>query len=642
MPRTTIKPTRRNSDSGRAPLQVTRLERWRYRFDNWMSRGTVAIMTLLGLATLVFVGAVGLIVVLFHAYPENSDRTGFWDVVWGNLMRTLDPGTMGGDAGWAFRVLMLLVTIGGLIIVASLIGIVSGAFNDKIIALRRGRSRVIETGHTLILGWNNQLFTILNELCIANESNRRSTIVVVADHDKVDMEERIRKRVPSHGSTSIICRRADPLSQADLHVGSPTTARSIVVLPSDDAPHPDATVIKTALALSNLLHDDEGPSVIAELRDPLNLDAARLAGGERARWLLAGALISRMTVQTCLQGGLSAVCTELLDFARDEVYFTGAGDLAGATFLEAQLAFRASTVIGIVGGGGLELNPPAHTVIEPHDQLILIAEDDSVIEIGQPGAIDERAISTLAAEPKPPERTLVLGYNSSLHWVLDDLGKYVARGSSVHVVTDSALSDELQRDGLEVTVERADTTSRSVLERLDAGAFEHILVLSYRDAVDAQVADAKTLVTLLHLRDIADRDKLDINIVSEMIDDRNRQLAEITRPDDFIVSNRLVSLMLAQVSENPRLIEVFEQLFSGDGSEVYVRPAELYISPGCEADFYTVSAAAARRRETAIGFRIADHALSRSQSYGIHLNPDKSERRTFAAGDSVIVLAQDD
>ena len=89
-------------------------------------------------------------------------------------------------------------------------------------------------------------------------------------------------------------------------------------------------------------------------------------------------------------------------------------------------------------------------------------------------------------------------------------------------------------------------------------------------------------------------------------------------------------------------MEVFEQLFSGDGSEVYLRPADLYILPGCEADFYTVAAAAARRSETAIGFRIADHALSKSQSYGIYLNPDKSERRTFAAGDSVIVLADND
>lgn len=55
-----------------------------------------------------------------------------------------------------------------------------------------------------------------------------------------------------------------------------------------------------------------------------------------------------------------------------------------------------------------------------------------------------------------------------------------------------------------------------------------------------------------------------------------------------------------------------------------------------------MAAAAARRRETALGFRIADHALSKEHGHGMHLNPDKAERRTFAAGDSVIVLAEHD
>jgi hypothetical protein len=154
------------------------------------------------------------------------------------------------------------------------------------------------------------------------------------------------------------------------------------------------------------------------------------------------------------------------------------------------------------------------------------------------------------------------------------------------------------------------------------------------------VADSKTLVTLLHLRDIADRAALDINIVREMLDDRNRELAEVARPDDFIVSSRLVSLMLAQVSENSELITVFEQLFSGDGSEIYVVPSELYIRDGAEADFYTVTAAAARRQETALGYRIAEDAYSNVKSYGVHLNPPKGERRTFGPGDSIIVLAE--
>ena len=42
-----------------------------------------------------------------------------------------------------------------------------------------------------------------------------------------------------------------------------------------------------------------------------------------------------------------------------------------------------------------------------------------------------------------------------------------------------------------------------------------------------------------------------------MLDDQNRQLAEFTKADGFIVSDRLISLLLAQISENSALTDVF-------------------------------------------------------------------------------------
>jgi voltage-gated potassium channel Kch len=615
-------------------------ERLRYGFDNWMSRGTGAIMALLGLATVVFVFAVALAVVLLRAFPQGAEKGNLWDIAWGNLMRTLDPGTMGADSGWGFRLLMLVVTVGGLVFVASLIGIVSGAFDDKMVELRRGRSRVIETDHTVIVGWNNQLFTIIAELCMANASRKRSTIVVLADRDKVEMEDEIRTKVPGTGSTAIICRRGNPRSQLDLDLASPQSARSIVVLPDDDDDRPDVNVIKTVLALAGPVRAGEGPTVIAELRDPTNLEAARLAGQGRARWVLAGELINRMTVQTCLQRGLSAVCTELLDFAGDEIYFTELPQLVGETYLDAQVSFADSTVIGLARGNKILLNPPANDFVEEGDQLILIAQDDSTIAITAPETGEEQLISNPKGRPAEPDRTLILGYNSNLQGMLNDLADHVPPGSSVCVVADVEDPDVTAPVGLTVEVTRADTTSRRVLDDLGVDQYDHILVLAYRGLLDAQVADAKTLVTLLHLRDIADRADLHLNIVSEMLDDRNRELAEVTKPDDFIVSDRLASLMLAQVCTNPQLLDLFEQLFSSGGSEVYVRPAELYVTAEAETDFYTVAVAAARRQETAIGFRLGADAHSRTKNYGVHLNPTKSQRRRFALGDSIIVLAE--
>ncbi|MBI5027428.1 MAG: potassium transporter TrkA, partial [Actinobacteria bacterium] len=88
-------------------------ERFRYWFDNVMSRGTIALMGLLGLATVALVLLVSVLVWVFRAFPDDAGEGDFIDILWGGLMRTLDPGTMGGDAGWGFRLLMLVITIGG-------------------------------------------------------------------------------------------------------------------------------------------------------------------------------------------------------------------------------------------------------------------------------------------------------------------------------------------------------------------------------------------------------------------------------------------------------------------------------------------------------------------------------------------------
>src|SRR5436190_16525664 len=93
-----------------------------------------------------------------------------------------------------------------------------------------------------------------------------------------------------------------------------------------------------------------------------------------------------------------------------------------------------------------------------------------------------------------------------------------------------------------------------------------------------------------------------------MLDVRNRALAEVTQADDFIVSDKLVSLMLSQISENKELNALFADLFRDEGSEIYLKPAKNYVNPGQAVNFYTVVEAARRRNEVAIGYRVVEHA----------------------------------
>jgi voltage-gated potassium channel Kch len=571
------------------------------------------------------------------------------ELIWMGLLRTLDPGTMGGDTGTAgFLGSMLLVTLGGLFVISALIGIINTGIQGRLAELRKGRSRVIESDHTVILGWNQQVFTILSELVGANANQRGGSVVVLADRDKVEMDDEIRARIPDTRGTKIVCRSGSPVDLDEIDIAAIQRSRSIIVL-APDVIEPDIEVIKTILAITNDPNRRPEPyHVVAEIHDPTNLEATRLVGKDEVELIVVGDVVSRIIAQTCRQAGLSIVYGELLDFDGDEIYFSRQPALAGRSFGDAQLAFEDSTLIGLkTAADGVRLNPDPTSVIGADDELILIAADDDTIRLREAGPVPVEGDSIVVCVPTPVarEKTLLLGWNHRVLQISRELDAYVAPGSTLTLVTDDpaaqASLDALRAGLSNTTLEfhAKSTTSRQVLDSLDVSSFQHVLVISPVDRFDAQRADARTLVTLLHLRDIASIVGHPFSITSEMADVRNRTLAEITRADDFIVSDRLISLLITQVSENKHLNAVFADLFDAEGSEIYLRPISDYVVTGRPVGVATLVESARRLEEVAIGYRIRSESNDASRAYGVHVNPRKSTAVTFAPEDKVIVLA---
>jgi hypothetical protein len=125
-----------------------------------------------------------------------------------------------------------------------------------------------------------------------------------------------------------------------------------------------------------------------------------------------------------------------------------------------------------------------------------------------------------------------------------------------------------------------------------------------------------------------------------MNDERNRQLAQVAKADDFVVGGKLISLLLSQLVENRHLAGVFANLFEAEGSEIYLRTAEDYVRTGAWLNFSTIIEAARARGETAIGYRLSSRSTE-PPSYGIKLNPSKHNPLVLEPGDGIIVLAED-
>jgi len=632
-------------------LKPTWREQLSYRFDNFMAKGPLALIGGLAIISILIIIIAALIITIGGRIvaPEGADTPGFIEAAWLSLMRTLDAGTMGGDAGWGFRLLMLCVTIGGIFVVSALIGVLNSGLEEQMERLRKGRSRVLENDHTLILGWSPQIFVILSELIVANENQKNASIVIMADRDKVEMEEEIRERVEQPNTTKIICRSGNPIDLNDLEIVSPHNARSIIILSPPDE-QTDSHVIKTVLALTNNPNRRaDAYHIVTQLHQQKNKEIIQMISpNDNVLVLITGDLIARIVAQTSRQSGLSVVYTELMNFSGDEIYFKHEPSLSGMTFAESLMAYDDSTVMGLQrSDGAILLNPPMNTRLDTGDKVFALSADDDTILLSGLTQIpieEDRILANSDARQPTTEKNLIIGWNHYAPTLVHQLDAYVSDGSQLTVVANSERAEMdvntsmKQLANEKVTFIRGDTTEREVLEKLNPMEYDHVIVLAC-DGLETEEADARTLVTLLHLRNIAERDNTPFSIVSEMLNLRNRELAEVARVDDFIISDHLISLIMAQLSENADLYPVYMDILDPEGSEIYLKPIHDYVQTGHPINLYTVVEAARRRGETLLGYRISAQASNAEMSYGVHTNPKKSEKVVFSPDDKVIVIS---
>jgi len=621
-------------------------ERVRYTFDLILSKGTISLILFLGIITTSIIIIAGLAIILIEkGWASGSVLL----AIWKSFTLTLDPGNLAGVEGSVGLIIVTaIVTLSGIFITSALISIISNGLSNRIENLRKGNAKIIEKGHTIILGYNDSLFPILSELQI---SNKNACIVVLGDEDKQVMEEQINRRIPKPHTARIICRSGDITSAFDLARCSIETCKSIIVNQSDDV-----STIRVILAVVNYLDKDsvrnnfpecKEINISASINEDGNYRVAQIAGKDYAEIINFDEIVSRLMAHVCCQPGLSSVYMDLFNFSGDEIYTESFSQLVGKSFKDVCMSFDKSTVIGISRGAQILINPGQNEIIHSDDQLILIASDKNVSHPADPVVSFRTDIITShqsqLSTKKSENRLLILGSNELLLGVLSELNACLPLHSHVIIANDdvscaSFLEQNMSEyENLSIEFIHANINRRDTLERLIFAGVTHILILS-DGSMPMDYADAETLAILLHIRDISQKHDLYFGITSEMLDIRNRELAQGTNVSDFVISSNISSMLLTQISENRKLAPVFLDLLDSAGSEIYMKPSSLYVKTGQETDMYTVAYAASLKKEIFIGYK---KSISNGQEqFEIVLNPGKQEVRTFSDKDMLIVIAE--
>jgi len=178
--------------------------------------------------------------------------------------------------------------------------------------------------------------------------------------------------------------------------------------------------------------------------------------------------------------------------------------------------------------------------------------------------------------------------------------------------------------------------------------YDSIIILSQdADEQTPDKIDSDTLMILLLLRRIMKEENEhceDTHIITQVLNSENQELIIQTDVDDFIISNKLITMVLAQLSEQPEMKKFYDDIFEEDGSEIYVKPAHLYFkdleSQNCT--FADAIRMAQMRDEICLGVRYGHLSMNPKENFGVLLNLEKDANITLTKNDFLVVLAEDE
>jgi hypothetical protein len=406
------------------------------------------------------------------------------------------------------------------------------------------------------------------------------------------------------------------------------------------------------LALVNEAGIPEATPIVAEIASPARAQALRSVTHGRVAVVEPGDVVARTAAQASREGGLNLVFQDLFDFDGDEVYFAQVPQTQGQAFGDVLNSFETSAVIGLrTSAGQVLVHPPFDRVVNAGDAMIVIAADDSSVKWTGPldAQAPEPAMAPGEDPAREPETMVIFGWNDYGRAIVRQLDLFVAPGSSLTLVVDPQLLSAEEIDppddlvNLSLDLRLLSETSDPVTAVLTEVDCDHVMILCYRgEDVSEAEAGSRALMTFLEARNFVEESGRTTNVTAELLDERDVELVPAASAAEFVVSERLASLLMSQLSENIELEAVFTYLFDPDGSEIYCKPIERYTRPGVEVSFAEMVEAAKARNEIALGWQVVALKKNREQALGVFLNPPKSASITFADGDQLIVLAEED
>lgn len=535
-------------------------ERLAFYTDRILSRGFIALLEVLIVAALLILFLASFILWLV----TSKDELSFTESMWRNIKYVFTPevpdfSDMGQTTG-SF-IITVIVIFFGLIISSGVVGIVTTWLLTYYEGLKDGFSPALGSGHTTIFGFNDMIYSLINEYSMDNDKGEKKRFVIVDEHlTRGEMEEKIRQlfnmslsRLEKKNNFIILCRSVKRAGIEDLRRCRVQYSSSIVI---ND--YSDETVLRKLMSVVTLLdrekEKDENfifPTLVCIFREEYFANAAKNAFDKKyLRVFSLSNTVSSLIAKTCQQPGLSNVFLELVSYKGMEIYLHKASavpDVIGKSFLDIFSSFDNAIPLGFYRTH-LQEGEKYDTFfftdaekeeyrIDKDDYVILLAENEKITlksdsspsqselsELLQQLDGDVKGRSNRSNSEKTPKRYLVIGYDESF----DRLVLNIARDSEAY--NKSSVIHLLYRNKREQRVKVA--RDRLLTDGIKGNVAEELETSHGKDSDGREIKDLRLLGTHIEF-DCARTDNITTPILQRTLESTDNPYSHVVVLSDL-------------------------------------------------------------------------------------------------------------
>ncbi|WP_313983116.1 hypothetical protein [uncultured Solobacterium sp.] len=445
--------------------------------------------------------------------------------------------------------------------------------------------------------------------------------------------------VPYAKHTQVLCRYGTTVHSSNLENCNIQNCKSIIVNEDDDDETIKVILACSGIIHELRMSGVKGkklPYITAVIHDKKNMNTARLAGGKDLEVICYPELMSRIMANSSRAAGLSHVFTTLFNYEGSDIYYVDKNSikLSGKrvidsdgskkhindlTLYELNQYLTNATIIGGSHGKinnkveqgrlngnrweGMEsclLPTMKSKLVKDVDHFYVLQMDDNPIEVTKKTctvSCKEVKEKNFSPHTRPDA---IIGVSTLLIQVLKELETFLHEDTPVYILEtqeklDTYLAyEEIQEEIQKITNVRLEWIPldidhyNSLYEFMSAPEHREIrsaMILSDNIFVDENLsrqqqkeyADNLTISRLLSLRKIRADLLPELFITCEMNYDENKNLAERTGAEDYIVGSNVAASVMTQISQARELHRIFYEILDWSGSEIYLHKAFKYL-----------------------------------------------------------------